>query len=143
MAAVSAPPYMKPLHPVHAILLAFPFPLFLAALIGDFAYWQTFHIQWANFSSWLIAGGLVGGGLAMLWALVGLFRYRGSGSSRPLIYFIVLLVMWVLGLINAFVHARDAWAVMPEGLYLSTVTTLLALVASMIGYSGFRSREAV
>ncbi len=143
MAAVSAPQYMRPIHPIHAILLAFPFSLFLAALVSDLAYWQTFQIQWANFSSWLIAGGLVGGGFAMLWALAGLFRYRRSGSSRPLIYFLVLLVMWVLGLINAFVHARDAWAVMPEGLYLSAITTLLALVASVIGYSGFRLREAV
>lgn len=49
--------------------------------------------------------------------------------------------MWVLGFINALVHAKDAWATMPEGLYLSAVTTLLALAAAWIGYSGFRSVE--
>jgi uncharacterized membrane protein len=60
---------------------------------------------------------------------------------RPLIYFVLLLVMWVLGFISALVHAKDAWATMPEGLYLSAVTTLLALAAAWIGYSGFRSAE--
>jgi uncharacterized membrane protein len=49
--------------------------------------------------------------------------------------------MWVLGFVNAFVHAKDAWATMPEGLYLSAVAALLALVAAWIGYSGFRTRE--
>jgi uncharacterized membrane protein len=109
--------------------------------VSDIAYSRTFHVQWANFSSWLIAGALIGGGLAILCALVSLFRYRGSGSRRPLLYFVILLAMWVLGFINALVHAKDAWATMPEGLYLSAVTTLLALVAAWIGYSGFRTAE--
>jgi uncharacterized membrane protein len=141
MAVVSAPAFLRPLHPLHAILLAFPFPLFLAALVSDIAYWGTFQIQWANFSSWLVAGGLLGGGFAMLWALIDLFRFRRVRSRRPLVYFVLLLVMWVLGFINALVHAKDAWATMPEGLYLSAVTTLLALAAAWIGYSGFRSVE--
>ena len=65
---------LRPLHPVHAILLAFPLPLFLGALLSDLAYWSSYHIQWSNFASWLIAGGLVGGGFAMLWALIALAR---------------------------------------------------------------------
>lgn len=141
MVAVSTATYVRPLHPLHAVLLAFPFSMFLGALLSDLAYWSTFQIQWANFSSWLIVGGLIGGGFAMLWALVDLFRYRGSGSRRPLVYFLVLLVMFVLGFINALVHAKDAWATMPESLYLSVVTTLLALAAAWVGYSGFRSVE--
>ena len=141
MVAVSTTTYVRPLHPLHAILLAFPFSMFLGALLSDLAYWNSFQIQWANFSSWLIVGGLIGGGFAMLWALVDLFRFRGSGSRRPLIYFLVLLIMFVLGFVNALVHAKDAWATMPESLYLSVVTTLLALAAAWIGYSGFRSVE--
>ena len=48
----------RPLHPLHAILLAFPLPLFLGALLSDAAYRASFHVQWHNFASWLIAGGL-------------------------------------------------------------------------------------
>src|SRR5690606_2338529 len=110
-ATVYAAAYLRPLHPLHAILLAFPFPLFLGALLSDVAYWTTFQIQWANFSSWLIAGGLLAGAFAVLWALVDLFRM--TPRRRPLIYCLVLLVMWLLGLANALIRAKDAWATMP------------------------------
>lgn len=132
---------LRPLHPLHAILLAFPLPLFLGALLSDLAYRSTYHVQWANFSSWLIAGGLLVGAFAVLWALVNLFRRGPARKGRLALYFFVLLAMWGLGLVNALVHAKDAWATMPEGLYLSAVTTLLALVAAWIGYSGFQARE--
>jgi uncharacterized membrane protein len=135
----SSPP--RPLHPLHAILLAFPLPLFLGALLSDLAYRSTFHVQWANFSSWLIAGGLFVGAFAVLWALINLFRRGTASKGRLIVYFVVLLLMWGLGFVNALVHAKDAWATMPESLYLSVITTLLALVAAWIGYSGFRSGE--
>ncbi len=138
MVAISVSRPSRPLHPLHSILLAFPFALFLSALISDIAYWRTFEIQWANFSSWLIAGGLFVGAFAVLWALVNMFR---QGTGRAAVYFLVLLITWVLGFINALVHAKDAWATMPEGLYLSAVVSLLALVAAWIGYSGFRGGE--
>ena len=141
MVALSSPGQLRPLHPLHAILLAFPLPLFLGALASDLAYRSTFHIQWANFSSWLIAGGLLVGGFAVLWALINLFRRGSARKGRLIIYFVVLLAMWALGFVNALVHAKDAWATMPEGLYLSVIATLLALVAAWIGYSGFRARE--
>ncbi|SCZ11685.1 DUF2231 domain-containing protein [Microvirga guangxiensis] len=138
MVAVSSPGSLRPLHPLHAILLAFPLPLFMGALLSDLAYRASFHIQWANFSSWLIAGGLVGGGFALLWALINLFRRGPARKGRLITYFVVLLVMWGLGFVNALVHAKDAWATMPEGLILSAITTLLALAAAWIGYSGFQ-----
>jgi uncharacterized membrane protein len=138
---VSSPGALRPLHPLHAILLAFPLPLFLGALISDLAYRSSFHIQWANLSSWLIAGGLLVGGFALLWALINLFRRGPARKGRLVVYFVVLLAMWGLGFVNALVHAKDAWATMPEGLYLSAITTLLALVAAWIGYSGFRTGE--
>ena len=132
---------MRPIHPLHAILLAFPLPLFLGALLSDLAYATSFHVQWANFSSWLIAGGLFVGAFAVLWALVDWLRGGVSRLGRPMAYFVVLLAMWVLGFVNALVHAKDAWATMPDGLYLSIVATLLALVAAWIGYSGLHAGE--
>lgn len=123
------------------MLLAFPLALFFAALLSDIAYFNTFQIQWSNFSSWLIAGGLVGTGVTMVWALVDLFRLRRSRSRRPLFYFLALLAMFVAGFVNELVHAKDAWATMPEGLYLSILTLLLAVVASWIGFSGYRTTE--
>lgn len=127
----------RPLHPLHAILLGFPPPLFLGALLADLAYRTSFHVQWANFASWLIAAGLLGGGFALLWALVALIRGGAAGRRRAAILVAVLAGMWVLGLVNALVHAKDAFATMPEGLYLSAVVTLLAFVAAWMGYAGY------
>jgi uncharacterized membrane protein len=143
VSATFAPALLRPLHPLHAILLAFPLPLFLGALLSDLAYWKSFHVQWANFSSWLIAGGLLVGGFVLLWALIDLVRSGTARRRRAAIYFVVLLAMWVLGLVNAFVHGKDAFAIMPEALYLSAVVTLLALVSAWMGYSGYQSRGAV
>ncbi len=139
--AISRPGAVRPLHPLHAILLAFPLPLFIGALLSDVAYRSSFHIQWANFSSWLIAGGLLVGAFAVLWSLINLFRRRAARKGRLVVYFVVLLAMWGLGFVNALVHAKDAWATMPEGLYLSAITAFLALVAAWIGYSGFHAGE--
>ena len=141
MVAASATGSMRPLHPVHAILLAFPLPLFIGALLSDFAYRASFHVQWANFASWLIAGGLLVGAFAVVWALIDVFRGGPARRGRLAIYFLVLLAMWVLGFINALVHAKDAWATMPEGLYLSVITAVLALVAAWMGYSRLPARE--
>ncbi|TNC50528.1 hypothetical protein FHG66_08535 [Rubellimicrobium rubrum] len=141
MFATFAPSHPRPLHPLHSILLAFLFPLFLGALVSDIAYWRTMEIQWANFASWLNAGGLLGGGFALLWAFVNLFGGHARGDRRPVFYFVVVLATWVVGFINALVHAKDAWATMPEALYMSAIAAALALVATWIGFSGFHAKE--
>lgn len=134
--------HLRPIHPLHAIFLAFPFPLFLGALLSDIAYASTYEVQWINFSAWLNAGGLLVGALALLWALFELLQVGTLRSDRRLIvYFVALLAMWVFGFINALVHGKDAYATMPAGLYLSVIATLLALVAAWIGYSGFHAAE--
>ncbi len=131
----------RPLHPLHAILLAFSFPLFLGALLSDLTYSRSFHVQWSNFSSWLIAGGLLFSAFAVLWAFIDLIRSGSAGRGRAALYFAVLLAMWVLGFINALVHAKDAFAIMPAALYLSAIVAVLALVASWIGYAGTRAGD--
>ena len=129
------------LHPLHAVLLAGTVPLFLGALLSDLAYWNTYEIQWSNFASWLIAGGLVFGGCVLLWALIDLIR-ADDRRGRPLVYFLLVLATWVLGFINALVHAKDAWAAMPAGLWLSLVVAALACSAKWIAYMGMRREVA-
>ncbi|MGE8305230.1 MAG: DUF2231 domain-containing protein [Pseudomonas kermanshahensis] len=120
------------------MLLAGGVPLFLGALLSDIAYFNSYQIQWSNFAAWLIAGGLVFCGLALLFALVNLIRAERKGG-RATLYFLLLLATWVLGLINAFEHAKDAWAVMPSGLVLSVIVTALATAAAWTGLSNLRS----
>ncbi|WP_408102173.1 DUF2231 domain-containing protein [Stutzerimonas sp. VN223-3] len=125
-------------NPLHGTLLAGTVPLFLGAMLSDIAYYRTYEIQWSNFSSWLIAGGLVFCGLAILFALVNLARATEK-KGRPLVYLLLLLATWVLGFINALQHAKDAWAAMPSGLVLSVIVTVLACVATWIGLTNLRA----
>ncbi|RYD53815.1 MAG: hypothetical protein EOP60_09480 [Sphingomonadales bacterium] len=127
------------IHPLHAVLLAGTVPLFLGALFSDLAYFQTYQIQWKNFASWLIPGGLVFAGLALLWTVIELLRADLRGR-RPYTYFLVLLGAWILGFINALVHAKDAWASMPLALVLSILVAALVIAATALGFSTLGTR---
>ncbi len=129
--------YNRPLHPLSALMLAFAFPLFLGGLLSDWAYHSTFEIQWKNFASWLIAGALVGTGLAIAAAIFSLFSATPDDRGRRGLYLLLLFATFVIGFVNALVHAKDGWAAMPTGLLLSILTAILALVTSWIGFSGF------
>lgn len=120
---------------LHALLGALPIAYFLLAFLMDVTYVRSTYFIWPIFSIWLITAGLVAGGLAVL---IGIFdwlargrstRARGSGW-----HMLLTLAALLLGLLNAFVHSRDGWtAVVPEGIILSGVTTLLLIVAAFLG----------
>ena len=131
-------PRRRALHPINAILLAATIPLFLGALLSDLAYRKSFEIQWTNFASWLIAGGLVFGALAVIAAAVALFRAERRGGL-VLVYFLLVLATWIVGFVNAVVHGKDAWATMPDGLILSLVAVVLACIAKWIAFSALRT----
>lgn len=138
MTVASPPVYRCTPSPLHAIFLAGAIPLFLGGLLSDIAYYNTFQIQWSNFASWLIAGGEVFAGFALLFALINLYQAEHKGG-RPVVYLLLVLVTWVLGLINAFEHAKDAFAIMPAALVLSVIVTLLSIVAAWVGLTNLRS----
>ena len=120
---------------LHALLGALPIAYFLLAFLMDLTYVRSTYFIWPIFSIWLIVAGLVAGGLAVL---IGIFdwlasrrstRVRGSGW-----HMLLTLAALLLGLLTAFVHSRDGWtAVVPEGIILSGVTTLLLIVAAFLG----------
>ena len=131
----------RPLHPLHALLLSGAVPLFLGVLLTDVAYFNTYEVQWKNFASWLLVGGLVFCGFALLWALFAHIRI-GWRLRSSAIYLLLLLAAWILGFVNALVHASDAWASMPGGLILSALVAALVLVATWLGFFSSRRVEA-
>ena len=129
------------LHPLHAFLVGASVPLFLGALLSDYAYSVSYEIQWKNFASWLLVGALAFAAIALLWAFVDLFRAARRGVRR-LALFLLLLAAWILGFVDVLVHAKDAWASMPEALILSAIVSLLAIAAAWLGFSSLRSGAA-
>ncbi len=137
---VRAVPFASPLH---AILLAFPVALYPSALISDITYMRTAVIQWTNFSQWLIAGADLFAALLLAWALGSFFFGRARHSrGRGTIYLVVVALMFVLGVVNAFHHAKDGWAsVGATGVMLSIACTVLALVAAFLVHTRSVIRE--
>ena len=126
---------------VHGIFLAFPIALFSIGVLTDIAYLNTAELQWTNFTAWLNVGGLVFGGLVLLWALIDVILDK-AGRRGDLIYLIVLAVMWIVALVNAFKHSQDGWSsVGALGLILSIVSALLALVAGWMFHARPTLRE--
>ena len=127
---------------MHAIALLLSLPLFVGALLSDWAYNSSYQVQWVNFAAWMIAGGLLAAGPALLWGAVDVLRSPATRHRRGMTYLSLLLATVVVGFINALVHAKDGWAAMPTGLILSAVVVLLAAAASAVGLASILRRTA-
>jgi uncharacterized membrane protein len=123
-----------PRAPLHRTFIGAGAALLIAALGTDSIYYTTSLWQWANFSAWLITAGLVVTLVAAIFLLIDFATRRAgrlvTGS------FILVTAAALLSLVNAFVHSRDAWtSVVPQGILLSTVVTLLLLWVGSRGWS--------
>ncbi|WP_404712406.1 DUF2231 domain-containing protein [Sphingomonas sp. MMS24-J13] len=119
--------------PWHPFFVGLGGALLMAALATDAMYSSNALMQWANFSAWLITGGLV---LALIAAIVLLIELA-LGRTGPIRWldFGLLAGAAILSLVNVFVHTRDAWtSVVPTGITLSIIVTLLLLVAGLRGW---------
>jgi len=107
--------------------------LLIAAFLTDTMYYSTALWQWANFSAWLIAAGLVLALVAVVFLVVDLATGRaGKISWLP---FALVAAAALLSLVNVFVHSRDAWtSVVPQGFWLSLAVTVLLLIAGLRGW---------
>lgn len=132
----------RTIHPVHAVLLASTLPLFLGAFLSDWAYYNSFVIQWINFAAWLNAGAMVLLGATLLWAAIDFLRRDVARDRRSALYLMAVIVTFTLGFLAALVHSKDAWATMPAGLILSLVVLVLAFVSVWIGFSTLRTGAA-
>jgi uncharacterized membrane protein len=116
-------------HPLYAMLLPIPVVSFIGALLTDLAYLNSGgNLLWLNFSSWLLAAGLLFGAIAGIVLLIDVVR-----GIRGWLPFLLLLAAWIVELINSFVHARDGWtAVAGTGLILSIIGAVLVLLAGWL-----------
>ena len=123
---------------IFTLLDPIPFGMFVATLVFDIIYAKTGEILWVKGAAWLVAMGLV---FAILPQIINLFMvFVGKTRVRTrgqVINFWLNVVAIIAALINAFVHSRDAYATMPDGLWLS-ILTVLAMAIGRIILSGER-----
>ena len=110
-----------------------PYGFFVGALVFDASYVKTAEILWVKAAAWLIAIGLL---FAVLPRLINLVRVWFPGGMQraagEMAGFWLNLLAVVAAITNAFVHSRDAFGVMPEGLWLSCLTVVLLVLAKVM-----------
>lgn len=122
--------------PLHGILAAFPLAFFVAAFFSDWAYADSANMQWANFSVWLITGGVIMAVVAGMAGIADALVVKDATRRRSSLHSILTIAMLVVAILNGFIHSRDGWtSVVPTGITLSAITAILVLVTSWLGYS--------
>ncbi|SEL88822.1 Uncharacterized membrane protein [Pseudoxanthomonas sp. GM95] len=118
---------------IYGLLNPIPFGFFVAALIFDVIYARTGVILWMKAAAWLIAIGLV---IAIIPRLVNLAQVwitaRATALGADKLDFWLNLLAIVVAIFNAFVHSRDAYAVIPAGVWLSALTVLLLAIGHVV-----------
>jgi len=131
MATRSDPVHIR--RPFHPFFVGLGGALLITALFTDFMYSSNALMQWANFSAWLITGGLI---LALISAVVLVIDFA-LGRAGPIRWldFGLLAAAAVLSIVNVFIHTRDAWtSVVPSGITISAIVTVLLAVAGLRGW---------
>jgi uncharacterized membrane protein len=109
------------------------FGFFVGALIFDAVYASNADVMWFKSAAWLISIGLVA---SIVPRLINLARVWVPGarasSGRDKAAFVLHLLGIVAAIVNAFVHSRDAYGVMPDGLWLSIATVVLFVAGNVL-----------
>lgn len=118
---------------IYGLLNPIPLGCFVAALIFDIIYSKTAVMLWDKGAAWLIVFGLL---FAVVPRLVNLTQVwvtsRGTATRTDKLDFWLNLSAIILAIVNAFVHSRDAYAVVPTGLWLSVCTVILLSIGNVI-----------
>ena len=114
---------------IYGLLNPIPFGCFVAALIFDIIYAETAVMMWDKGAAWLIFFGLL---FAIVPRLLNLMQVwitsRRTATRTDRLDFWLNLMAIAVAIINAFVHSRDAYAVVPTGVWLGACTVMLLAI---------------
>jgi uncharacterized membrane protein len=118
---------------IYGLLNPIPFGCFVGALIFDIIYSETAVMLWDKGAAWLIVFGLL---FAVVPRLVNLTQVwvtsRHIATRTDRVDFWLNLVAIVVAIVNAFVHSRDAYAVVPTGMWLSVCTVIFLSIGNIL-----------
>jgi uncharacterized membrane protein len=118
---------------LYGLLDPIPYGCFAAALVFDILYLRTAVMLWDKAAAWLIVFGLLAAIVPRLVHLARVWITRGARSvpAERIAFWLHLLAI-VAAIFNAFVHSRDAYAVVPAGVWLSVCTVVLMAAAHVL-----------
>ena len=118
---------------IYGLLNPIPYGLFVAALIFDIIYVKSAVMMWDKSAAWLIVFGLL---IAVVPRLINLAQVwitsRQAATRAEKLDFWLNLLAIIAAIVNAFVHSRDAYAVVPAGLWLSICTVALLSIGFIV-----------
>ncbi|MDP4078676.1 DUF2231 domain-containing protein [Acidovorax sp. A1169] len=118
---------------VFDLLNPIPFGFFVAGLIFDIIYTKSADLLWIKSAAWLICIGLFFGVVPRLINLVRVWFPRAKPSTaRDRAAFCLYLLAVVAAMVNALVHSRDAYAAVPQGVWLSILTVGLLICSNVL-----------
>lgn len=118
---------------IYGLLNPIVFGFFVAGLIFDIIYANTAVVMWGKSADWLILLGLL---FAVIPRLINLVQVwitsrRFITRAQRLDFWLNLLAI-ITATFNAFVHTRDAYAVVPTSVWLSACTVILLSIAHIV-----------
>ena len=118
---------------------AFAAACFVGTLATDIAYLRTANIMWADFSDWLLTGGVIVGWATVVVAVIETFVIRVPLRSRLRARYVIGSVAGlILATFDMFVHTRDAWtSVVPWGVVLSAATVLVLVLTGWVTWQSY------
>ncbi|WP_027798321.1 DUF2231 domain-containing protein [Paraburkholderia dilworthii] len=115
---------------IFELLNPIPYGLFVGTLIFDITYMSTRNVFWGKGAAWLVTAGLIIAIIPRLLNLAHVWLQRRRAVSRiERVDFWLNLLAIVAAVINAFVHSRDAYAMVPDNVILSVITVVLLSIA--------------
>ena len=118
---------------IYGLLNPMPFGFFVAAFVFDVIYADSANVLWGKGAAWLIVFGLL---LAVIPRLINLAQVwvtsRGTATRSDKLDFWLNLLAIAAAIINAFVHSRDAYAMVPASVWLSAFTVVLLSIGHLV-----------
>ncbi len=126
-----------------------PYGLFVGTLIFDVIYAKSANVFWAKGAAWLVTVGLL---FAIIPRLINLVHVwmgprrtafpRATGAEK--MDFWLNLLGIIAAILNAFVHSRDAYGIVPENVILSVITVVLLSAGQVaLAFDKFSLKETV
>jgi uncharacterized membrane protein len=130
-------------HPIHPMLIPFPFALWFFSLVADAIYFLIDHsIVWNTVAFYTLAGGIVGAVLAAVPGIIDYFSIKDKKVSKIAAWHARLNVLALLIFVGSF-YLRTASGSQMVGASLTVPVLLSIFGVILISISGWLGGEMV